>query len=123
MTSMLLVQVCLGIAVLLLAGMAFLFWTNPAAGLRQTTHRPEQLPLVMADRYTAFAVMGVGAMLFGSLPVIAVFFLSCAIMGLADAAIYARAGFSWAKHVAAGGLSLVALAFTLLALMGQGRAV
>lgn len=110
-----LVTAFLVIGVLLVGYMAWLFWTNPERGLRETTHRIEKLPYVLADRYTAFAVLGVGMIFFGTYPIITVYFLAGAIMGLADGAIYARAGHPHAKHTASGVLSLLAMIVTAVA--------
>jgi hypothetical protein len=97
------------IGVVLVGYMAFLFWTDPARGLRETTHRMEKLPLVLADRYTAFAVLGGGMIFFGDYPIITVYFLAGAIMGLSDGAIYARAGHPHIKHTVSGVLSVLAM--------------
>ncbi len=85
--------------------MAWLFWTDPARGLAETTHRVEMLPRVMADRYTAFAVLGLFLTLYGDFRVLAVFFAVCAFMGFADGALYARAGHPHMKHTTSGVLS------------------
>ncbi len=97
------------IGVVLVGYMAFLFWTDPAKGLRETTHRIEKLPSVLADRYTAFAVLGLGMIAFGDYPIITVYFLAGSIMGLSDGAIYARAGHPHMKHTASGVLSVLAM--------------
>jgi hypothetical protein len=55
MTLSILVTLCAVITVLILSGLAFAFRSNPARGLVRSTHRVELPPLVMADRYTAFA--------------------------------------------------------------------
>lgn len=104
-----LVTVFLVIGIVLVGYMAFLFWTDPAKGLAETTHRLEKLPSVMADRYTSFAVLGVGMLFFGNYAIITVYFLSGAIMGLCDGAIYARAGHPHIKHTASGVLSVIAM--------------
>ena len=64
---LLLVTLCGIVTVLILGYMAFLFWRDPQDGLAQTTHRVELLPQVMADRYTAFAVLAVVLTLYGDL--------------------------------------------------------
>ena len=111
-----LVQVCLALTALLLGVFAWLFAVNPAAGFRQTTHRAEQLPYVMSDRYAALTLIALGLVFFGSLPMVAVFFIACAIMGFGDAWIYARAGHSHIKHTGAGIAATVALVITLIAI-------
>ena len=112
-----LVTVCLLVTVAILGVLAFAFWSNPARGLQQTTHRVQQLPLVMADRYTAFALMAVAILVFGDLRLTAAFFAVCAFMGFADGLIYARAGHPHMKHTLSGVLSVVALGVTLAALI------
>jgi hypothetical protein len=112
-----LVTVCLLVTVAILGLLAFAFWSNPARGLAQTTHRVEMLPLVMADRYTAFAVLALALIVFGDLRLIAIFFAVCAFMGFADGLIYARAGHPHIKHTLSGVLSVVALGVTLAALI------
>ena len=112
-----LVTLCAVITVLILSGLAIAFWSNPARGLVQTTHRVELLPLVMADRYTAFALLGLAVLVFGDLRMTASFFAVCAFMGFADGVIYARAGHPHMKHTFSGVLSVVALCVTLAALV------
>ncbi|SDI13836.1 hypothetical protein [Lutimaribacter saemankumensis] len=87
---------------LVVGRLAVLFLRDPAAGLADTTHRAEQLPQVMADRYVMMTALALAAAWFGHPGVIAVLFASFAYMGFHDAAIYARAGHPVTKHVAAG---------------------
>lgn len=115
MTLSSLVVVLLAIGVVLLGYMAFLFWTDPAKGLRITTHRLENLPTVMANRYTGLAVLSLGMILYGNYPIITVFFLSAAIMALSDSMIYARAGHSFIKHTASGVLSVIGMIISAIA--------
>ena len=103
-----------------LAVLAGAFWTNPERGLAQTTHRLEQLPLVMADRYTAFAVLALIFTLYGDLNVLAALFAVCAFMGFADGVIYARAGYPHIKHTISGVLSVLGLIVALIAISQQG---
>lgn len=103
-----------------LALLAWAFWTNPERGLAQTTHRLEQLPLVMADRYTAFAILALIFTVYGDLNVLAALFAVCALMGLADGAIYARAGHPHLKHTVSGVLSALGLMVALIAISQQG---
>ena len=117
MTLATLVTVCVLITFLILSGLAFAFWSNPARGLVQTTHRVELLPQVMADRYTAFAVLALAILAFGDLRLTASFFAVCAFMGFADGLIYARAGHPHMKHTVSGVLSVIALCVTLTALI------
>ncbi|MDM7930293.1 hypothetical protein [Tabrizicola sp.] len=117
MTLATLVTVCAVITVMILASLAFAFWSNPARGLAQTTHRIELLPLVLADRYMAFALLAMAVLFLGDLALMAVFFAVCAFMGFADGLIYARAGHPHMKHTISGVLSVIALGVTLAALI------
>ena len=119
MSLYVLTLVCGGITVLILGAMAFAFWKDPEIGLRQTTHRAEMLPKVMADRYTAFALLALAALINGDPKVLAVFFAVCAFMGFADGWLYARAGHPHLKHTISGVLSAVALVIALLAIAGS----
>lgn len=117
MSWLLLAQICGGLTMLTLGMLAWLFWTDPARGLAQTTHRVEMLPRVLADRYTAFAILGLVFALYGDPLVLAAFFAVCALMGFADGWLYARAGHPHMKHTISGVASVVALAISLAALM------
>jgi hypothetical protein len=117
MTLAALVTFCVVVTIVILGLLAFAFWSNPARGLAQTTHRVELLPLVLADRYTAFALLAVAILVFGDLRLTAAFFAVCAFMGFADGLIYARAGHAHMKHTFSGVLSVVALGVTLAALI------
>jgi hypothetical protein len=119
MTLATLATVCALITFLILSGLAYAFWSNPTRGLVQTTHRIEQLPLVLADRYTAFALLTLAILLFGDLRLMASFFAVCAFMGFADGLIYARAGHPHIKHTFSGILSVIALGVTLAALIAE----
>jgi uncharacterized MAPEG superfamily protein len=110
------------ITVLLLAAMAAAFRRDPAEGLRPNTHRAELLQQVMADRYTAFAILALVLTLHGDLGVLAAFFAVCAFMGFADGRIYARAGHPHANHMLSAVLSVCALGVTLVAMAAGGTA-
>lgn len=99
----------------LLAYMAVIFWRDPDNGLKQTTHKVQNLPLVMANRYTAFAILGGAIVLSGNLTLLAVFFAVSALMGLADGWNYARSGNPHIKHTASGVAAIVGLVITLIA--------
>ncbi len=116
MTLVLLTTICGVITLAILTVMAVAFWASPSRGMALTTHRTELLPRVMADRYTAFAVLALVVLLLGDLRLYAAFFAVCAFMGLADGAIYARAGHPHMKHTLSGVLSVIALGVTLAAL-------
>lgn len=108
-----------GAGVLVTAVLAVLFLRDPVAGMAATTHRPEQLPQVMADRYVAMLILALGATVHGDPAVIAVLFAAFAYMAFHDAWIYARAGFAVARHLGAGIAALIVVAVAVLAL-GQG---
>ena len=114
-----LVTLCGIITVLILGYMAFLFLRDPTDGMRQTTHRVEMLPRVMADRYTAFAILAVVLTIYGDLRLMATLFAVCAFMGFADGLIYKRANLPHMKHTASGILSAGALVITLIALASR----
>jgi hypothetical protein len=116
----LLTTICGGVTVVILALLAWAFWTDPDKGLEQTTHRLEKLPLVMADRYTAFAVLALVFTIYGDLNVLIALFAVCAFMGFADGLIYARAGHPHMKHTISGVLSSVALAIATAARVTEG---
>ncbi|MGR3712097.1 MAG: hypothetical protein ACU0A6_03130 [Shimia sp.] len=82
--------------------LAVTFWRDPVAGMKSATHRLEQLPQVMTDRYVAFTFLALAAAWHGDAGVIAVLFVAFAFMGFADGMIYARAGHPHIKHTAAG---------------------
>ncbi len=107
------------IVVLLLVGaamvllLAWAFYSDPQKGMAQATHRLEQLPLVMVDRYVAVGVLQIGLIFFGNLEMVAIFCIAGAIMGLGDGLIYARAGHPHIKHTSSGVLALLGLGVTL----------
>lgn len=122
MTLTLLTTLCGVVTFLILTALAYAFWTDPEKGLTQTTHRLEKLPLVMADRYTAFAVLALAFTIYGDLNILMIFFAVCAFMGFADGMIYARAGHPHMKHTISGILSVVAFIVTLMARLSAGAA-
>jgi hypothetical protein len=88
--------------------------------MAEATHRPEQLPLVMIDRYLAVTVIQIGLFFFGSLEMVAVFCVAGMIMGFGDGLIYSRAGHPHMKHTSSGILALVALCVTLYFIVTSG---
>lgn len=97
------------------AYIGLLFALDPVRALPQATHRIELLPLVMVDRYVAFALFALAAALSGEMAIIAVTFAILAVPGLGDAFLYARAGHSYRKHLAAGLAALLVSALALAA--------
>ncbi len=122
MSLMLFAMICAGIGGAFLLLLGCLFWANPALGLKQTGHHAEQLPRVMADRYLAFALIGVFAAFYQDLNVMLAFFAACAVMAFVDARIYHRAQKGVSKHLIAGALSVVAFAVTFVARITEGAA-
>jgi hypothetical protein len=110
------------IGALLPAYIGALFALSPVRALPQATHRLEQLPLVMVDRYAAFALFALAAALSGDMRIVAVTFAILAVPGFGDAIIYARAGYSYQKHLAAGIGALVVSALALVAAATNGAA-
>lgn len=99
-----------GAGTALTARLAYVFLRDPARGMALTTHRPEALPKVMADRYVAFTALALFSLIYGDFVVIAATFSAFAYMAFHDALIYARAGHPTSKHWIAGfGAALVAV--------------
>ncbi|MDA3888482.1 MAG: hypothetical protein PF443_06695 [Allgaiera sp.] len=99
-----------GAGTALTARLAYVFLRDPARGMALTTHRPEALPKVMADRYVAFTALALFSLIYGDFVVIAATFSTFAYMAFHDALIYARAGHPTSKHWIAGfGAALVAV--------------
>ncbi len=108
--AVLLSVVCL----LLTGGFGVLFALNPARGMAAASHRIEQLPLVMSDRYIGTAFLLLGVILFGDYRLLAWFLAVVGIAGLGDVWIYARAKAPVLPHLIASALYGVAatLAYT-----------
>ena len=96
--------VCLTLTV----GFGILFLLNPAKGLALASHRLEQLPLVMSDRYIGTAFLLLGVLLFGDYRLLAWFLAVVGIAGLGDVLIYARAKAPILPHLIASALYGVA---------------
>jgi hypothetical protein len=103
----------LGVGAVMVLSLAWVFYKDPVKGMAEATHRPEQLPLVMIDRYVAVAVIQIGLVLFGSLEMVAVFCIAGMIMGFGDGFIYQRAGHPHMKHTVSGVLALVGFVLTV----------
>lgn len=109
------------IGALIPAYLAAVFALVPAdRALAQATHRLDALPRVMVNRYATFALFAAAAALSGDMTVIAATFAILAVPGLGDTLIYARAGHSYVKHLAAG---LGALSVSALALFAASTGV
>ncbi len=101
------------LCMVLTGSFGFLFAANPAKGMAAASHRPEQLPMVMADRYIGTAALLLGVILWGDWWLLFWFTAVVGIAGLGDVYIYARAGHPTAPHLIA---SLIYGAAALLAL-------
>ena len=110
------------VGVVVTGGIAGLCLRDPVAALAFLTHRAEQLPQVMLDRYLAFFGFSVFATLYGDLKVLMAWTLVLAFMALADAFIYARLGKPYMKHFSSGVLALIAFAVFFAALKSNGAA-
>ena len=87
--------------------LAWAFWSDSEAGLAFATHRAEQLPRVMVNRYfVIFMFMG-GALVSRDPLWIAYAFAVNGIAPLWDAMIYRKAGQPFAKHLVPAALSAV----------------
>ena len=98
----------------LTGGFGILFLMNPTRGLALASHRLEQLPLVMSDRYIGTAFLLLGVLMFGDYRLLAWFLAVVGIAGLGDVLIYARAKAPILPHLIASALYGVAatLAYT-----------
>ena len=106
---------CALIGIVMMLGLALAFWESPQKGFALTTHRPAELPYVMADRYMAFAMLLVFFFYYGDLYPLAAFFFVGSFMGLVDGYIYARRGLPHWHHTGAGLLSLAGCGTALVA--------
>ena len=104
------------VAIAILAFLSYAFAHDPRDGLWTRAHRLEQLPLVLAARYIALAALGIGILLVGSLPLLALFFLVATGLGATDAVIYHRAGGTVWPHAAAAAAGAGAFCVTLAAI-------
>ena len=84
------------LAILLSAGgiaitglLAVMFLRDPVRGMEQVTHRLENLPQIMAGRYTGFFFLAVGATLYRDLTVITALFAVFAFVSFFDTWVYA----------------------------------
>ena len=109
-----------GIATVVLGTLSGVVLRDPVRGLAALTHRVERLPLVLADRYLAFAGLTLAATVLGDVRALFALMLALAFMGLADGLIYARAGLPHAKHTLSGVVSLIGAGMTLVALVNGG---
>ena len=117
-----LVSVSLLFTVAALGYLGYFFATDAKEALNRSGHATADLPKVMSNRYVAFCLLGLGLLILGNLPMIALFFAVCAMMGFWDAAIYRKSDASPATHLKAGFLAVVAFALTLVALVSPAFA-
>ncbi|MGR3635173.1 MAG: hypothetical protein ACU0BK_04525 [Shimia sp.] len=119
--GLLTILLCLGGAIVT-GILAVTFWRDPVAGMKSATHRHEQLPQVMTDRYFAFTFLALAAAWHGDACVIAVLFVAFSFMGFADGVIYARAGHPHIKHTAAGVAAALVAAVAAWTALSNGAA-
>ncbi|MFN7053715.1 MAG: DUF4267 domain-containing protein [Gemmobacter sp.] len=110
------------LCLVLTGGFGVLFALNPAKGLRAASHWPEQLPLVMSDRYIGTAFLLLGVLMFGDFRLLTWFLGVVGIAGLADVLIYARAGRPYAPHLIAAVLYGLAASLAWAAHLSHGTA-
>lgn len=91
------------------------FAVAPRWTMARVSHQLENLPAVMADRYLGFTLLALGAAWYGNMAVIAFLFAVFAVMSLADALIYRRAGKPIASHMTAGVAATTVAGLALLA--------
>jgi hypothetical protein len=111
-----LVTICL----LLTGGFGVLFALNPARGMRAASHWPEQLPLVMSDRYIGTAFLLLGVLLWGDWWLLGWFLAVVGVAGLGDVLIYVRAGRPFAPHLFAALLYGIAACLAFAAHLSNG---
>ncbi|MEO0390776.1 MAG: DUF4267 domain-containing protein [Pseudomonadota bacterium] len=118
MTDLPLILVALlGVGILIVLPLAWAFYSDPEKGMAQATHRLEQLPYVMVDRYLAVAIIQLGLIFFGNLEMVAVFCVAGAVMGLGDGLIYKRAGHPHIKHTISGLIAVLGFVLTMYFLL------
>lgn len=115
-------QVSAWVGVAITGAIALICLPNPERGLALMTHRMEQFPQVMLDRYIAFFGFSLFVALYGDLNVFAAWAVVLAFMAFADTVIYARIGKPFVKHLSAGIAALVVLGITLIAMISNGAA-
>ncbi len=107
--SLAVIAIVLSALVVLVTGyLAVVFTVNPATGMAQVKHLPEYLPQAMANRFIGFFLLALAGTVYGDFAVLAVLFAVFALMGVADGAMYQRAGKPSALHFAAGLAAAVA---------------
>jgi len=95
--------------------LAVLVLRDPIKGLSQVTHRMDDLPKIMAGRYSGFFLLAVGATLYGDLKVICFLFAVFAFVSFFDTWVYAQGGHAYGKHLQAGIASTLVTAIAFYA--------
>ncbi len=108
------------LCLVLTGAFGLLFAASPAKGMAAASHRPEQLPLVMADRYVGTALLLLGVILYGDWWLLFWFTAVVGIAGLGDVWIYRRAGHATAPHLIASLIYGAAAVLALSAHLMQG---
>jgi hypothetical protein len=121
MTEMPLIIMALGaILSVIVIYLGVLFQFAPERGLAFATHKVENLPAVMANRYFSMAAVMVGSLVYGRPEVIAFVFAATGFGPAHDAWIYARAGQSYKKHVLPAVLSAYVAIGALIVYLNSG---
>ena len=97
-----------------------LFLWSPEKGLTFSTHQREHLTSVMADRYFMMAAFMVGSLVYGRPEVIAFAFAATGYVAAHDAAIYAKNGEPYGKHIVPVVLSAIVVGGALIAYFKTG---
>lgn len=112
-----------GGGVLVAGWLTLVYLRNPVVALGLTTHRLEDLPRVMTNRYAACLLLALGATLYGDPEVIAYLFAVFAMMAFSDALIYGRRGHAYGKHLISGLASTIVCLVALAAILKSGVAI
>ena len=102
--------------------LGILFMFAPERGLAFATHKVENLPSVMANRYFSMAAVMIGSLVYGEPEVIAFVFAATGFGPAHDAWIYARAGQPYKKHVLPAVLSAYVSIGALIVYLNSGAA-
>jgi len=103
------------LVVLVTGYLAAVFTMNPAVGMAQVKHLPDYLPQAMANRFVGFFILALAGTIYGDFAVLSVLFAVFALIGVADGAMYQRAGKPAGPHFLAGLAAAVAALVALVA--------
>lgn len=109
-----------GAASVVILAIALRFRSDPEKAMHTVEHVGAALHWVMAGRYLAFALLALGATLYGDFVVICGLFGVFAFLGFYDTVLYSRLGAPIATHLWAGLGSLIVAGTAFAALSGGG---